>query len=195
MKMNSLYAFVFRGLLTEEALDHTSSKRRQALGPTLDSDLAKRLPFDYLDQNRITTARRMATVYTAIAAFENTVREFIVKRLLEEVGEEWWSQNVPEGVRKRAESRQQIETQVRWHTPRGDSPINYTEFGDLSSIVGTPANWPLFESHLNSLEWAKQIFRTLEYSRNVIMHSGELSVEDVERVASAMRDWIKQVGA
>ncbi len=36
---------------------------------------------------------------------------------------------------------------------------------------------------------------TIERSRNVIMHSGNLQGPDVERVGILIRDWIKQVGA
>ena len=39
----------------------------------------------------------------------------------------------------------------------------------------------------------KEIFTTLEKSRNVIMHSGELGERDIERIG--IRDWISQVGA
>ena len=53
----------------------------------------------------------------------------------------------------------------------------------------------LFEVHIVSLEWAKQIFTTLEKSRNVIMHSGELGERDIERIGINIRDWISQVGA
>ena len=49
--------------------------------------------------------------------------------------------------------------------------------------------------HYVSLEWAKQIFTTLEKSRNVIMHSGELGERDIERIGINIRDWISQVGA
>jgi hypothetical protein len=161
----------------------------------LDQDVAKRLPFDSLDSEYVARARRMATVYAAIAAFETSVRAFIAKRLLEEVGADWWEKAVSEGVRKRAQSRMEAEAKVRWHTPRGDEPLNYTDLGDLPAIIGMATNWPLFENHVQSLDWARQIFRTLELSRNVIMHSGDLSNEDTERVGSAMRDWLKQVGA
>ena len=41
---------------------------------------------------------------------------------------------------------------------------------------------------------AKQIFKALERSRNVIMHGGELSMNDIERVAMNIRDWVNQVG-
>jgi hypothetical protein len=41
----------------------------------------------------------------------------------------------------------------------------------------------------------RQIISTVERSRNVIMHRGELGLQDVERIATAIRDWIRQVGA
>lgn len=193
--MHDLYSFVFKGLLTEEALDGAGRLMRVSNSPHLDHEVAKRLPFDSLDPEFVARSRRMATVYTAITAFEVSVRAFVTKRLLEDVGAEWWTTAVPEGIRKRAESRMEGEAKVRWHTPRGDDPLNYTELGDLPAIIGTNNNWPFFEIHVQSLDWAKQIFRTLELSRNVIMHSGELSNEDIERVGSALRDWIKQIGA
>lgn len=73
------------------------------------------------------------------------------------------------------------------------SMINYVDFADLANIMGQ--NYDLFEVHIVSLEWAKQIFTTLEKSRNVIMHSGELGERDIERIGINIRDWISQVGA
>jgi len=105
---------------------------------------------------------------------------------------DWWEECVSEKIRNRAETRKKEEEKIRWHTPRGDSYINYTEFGDLASIMHQ--NYELFEVHIVSLEWAKQIFQTLERSRNVIMHSGELGRVDIERVGTNIRDWISQVG-
>ena len=70
--------------------------------------------------------------------------------------------------------------------------INYTDFGELGSIMNQ--NVEVFEVHIVSIEWAHQIFQTIERSRNVIMHSGELSRRDIERVGTNIRDWINQVG-
>ena len=135
----------------------------------------------------------MATVYIAIAAFENTVRDFVSSRLLDVVGADWWTSAVSEKIRTKAETRRQEELKIRWHTPRGDEPINYTEFGDLSAIVSQ--NWTHFENHLVSQDWVRQITGTIERSRNVIMHSGELGLQDIERIGTAIRDWLQQVGA
>jgi hypothetical protein len=135
----------------------------------------------------------MAVVYTAVAAFESSARKLISTVLLEQVGDNWWEQSVPEQRRKKAESRRAEEQKIRWHAQRGDSPINYTELGDLAIIIRT--NWIHFEPFLPSIEWAASVFDVIERSRNVIMHSGVLGMEDVERVGINIRDWIKQVGA
>ena len=52
--------------------------------------------------------------------------------------------------------------------------INYTEFGDLVSIMSQ--NLDLFEAYIVSIDWARQIIQTIERSRNVIMHSGEIGL-------------------
>lgn len=190
---SDLYSFAFRALLTETALDKTSRISRISLTSNVDAAVAARLPISALDEDLVSRAKRMATVYVAVAAFENTVRDFVSKRLLDVVGAGWWKTAVPEKIRTKAETRMAQEAKVRWHTPRGDEPLNYTEFGDLASIMAN--NWQHFENHLESQDWARQIMATLERSRNVIMHSGELGLQDIERIGTAIRDWIRQVGA
>lgn len=190
---NEIYSFIFKGLLAEEALDRSGRKSKLHSSAVLDASTAERLSIKFLDDELVTRARKMATVYTAIAAFENSVRAFIIKKLLEEVGENWWDTAVSEKIRTKAESRREEENKIRWHAQRGDALINYTEFGDLASIINQ--NWPLFEDHLQSLDWVRQIINTLERSRNVIMHSGELGNGDIERIGSSIRDWIRQVGS
>ena len=148
---------------------------------------------DLLDDECVESAKVMATVYTAIAAFENMVRQFVVKILMENKGENWWTECVSDKIRKSADSRKAEEDKIKWHTHRGTSMINYVDFADLANIMGQ--NYDLFEVHIVSLEWAKQIFTTLEKSRNVIMHSGELGERDIERIGINIRDWISQVGA
>ncbi len=194
MSKDLLYSFVFKGILTEEALDKTDRIKRSILGNEEFKQLYIKLGIDELDENLVAKAKKMAIVYTAICAFENTIRQFISKKLIENKGENWWEGCVSEKIRNKAESRRQEENKIRWHTPRGDSIINYTEFGDLLSIIRNVDNWPYFEPHITSIEWADQIIKTLERSRNVIMHSGELVNQDIERIGMYIRDWINQVG-
>ena len=187
-----LYAYVMRGELTKIALEQTPVVSKHSSSEMLSKDYVECLSLDLLDDENVNAAKLMATVYTAIAAFENTVRQFIVKVLLEHKGENWWEECVSDKIRKTAESRKREEEKIRWHTPRGVSMINYTEFGDLASIMSQ--NYDLFEVHIVSIDWARQIFQTIERSRNVIMHSGELGRRDIERIGTNIRDWINQVG-
>ena len=60
---------------------------------------------------------------------------------------------------------------------------SWQQFAAYSDVASVP-----------SVEWAREIFRSLERSRTVIMHSGQLKMGDVERVAMNIRDWLRQVG-
>jgi hypothetical protein len=180
--------------LTEEALDKAGRQHRNVFSETWESETAARLAIPLLDEDLVKKSRKMAVVYTAICAFENSVREFVSKKLLEEKGANWWELCVRPEIRQRAENRRSAERDVRWLTQRGNSMIDFTDFGDLVSIMGKPENWVFFEIHIGNLDWAKQIISTLEKSRNVIMHSGELDPKDIERVGTYIRDWVRQVG-
>ena len=63
----------------------------------------------------VESAKVMATVYTAIAAFENMVRQFVVKILMENKGENWWTECVSDKIRKSADSRKAEEDKIKWH--------------------------------------------------------------------------------
>lgn len=185
------YEFAFRGLITEEALDRAGRKSPIHSG-VFDGDVAEAVSLDLLDDEFVLPAKRMAAVYTAVAAFENSIRKLIETRLLEEVGESWWS-SVSNGIRARAESRRNEELKNKYHGQRGDALINYTDLKDLGNIIRN--NWPIFEAYFPSIEWVESIFNAIERSRNVIMHSGTLDKEDIQRLGIFIRDWVKQVGS
>ncbi len=193
MDEDRLYSFVMRGELTKISLNRAGVLSKYSASEVLAQEYINCLSLELLDDECVSNAKEMATVYTAIAAFENMVRQFVVKILLEHKGENWWEECVSEKIRKFAESRKREEEKIKWHTPRGDSMINYIEFGDLISIM--QQNFDLFEVHIISIDWARQIIQTLERSRNVIMHSGQLGKKDIERIGTNIRDWVSQVGA
>lgn len=184
------YEFVFRGLLTEEALDRAGRRVRDTSG-TLDREYAKKLSLELLDDELVVAARRMATVYTAIAAFENSARNLVASTMLEAKGESWWNE-VKTEIRNRAETRMENDAKHKFHSQRGEVPLNYTDLKDLLNIIR--ANWEAFEAFLPSADWAASVFDSVERSRNVIMHSGQLGPRDVERVGIHLRDWVTQVG-
>jgi hypothetical protein len=186
-----LYSFVYRGVLTAEAIRLASPLRADEQQDPED-DIRRRMPLDLFDDALILGARKMVWVYMAIATFENSVRAFIGERLLEKVGENWWETAVSADVRRRADERRRDEEQIRWHSSRGTSTLAYVDLGDLALIIQN--NHAAFRDLVPTVEWAREIFRSLERSRNVVMHSGQLRITDVERVAMNIRDWVRQVG-
>jgi hypothetical protein len=190
-EVSGIYDFVFRGQLAEEALDRAG--RPHATPSLLDADVAEKVSLYLLDEQFVAQAAQMATVYTVIAAFENTVRDLVRRVLLEATGAEWWDKKVSEKIRTKATRRQEEEAKHRFHTQRGEDPVSFIDFGDLLNVMR--ANEAAFEPYWPSPEWARGIFDAVERSRNVIMHSGVLDPEDVERVGMNIRDWVRQVGA
>jgi hypothetical protein len=186
-----VYDFVFRGLLTEEALDRAGRTAKRS--STDHERYAELLSLDELAEEDVTAARAMATVYTAIAAFEISVRKLITHTLLEEVGENWWADCVSEKIREQAKKLQEEEEKVKWHAQRGNDPINYTMLPNLMAIIRQ--NHEKFVPFIHDIEWAANIFDIVERSRNVIMHSGTLDPRDVARLGTFIRDWTAQVAA
>ena len=111
--------------------------------------------------------------------------------MIEEYKEAWWD-HVSSKIQTKVKRRIEDESKLRWHGARGGSEIEYCDFGDLSSII--VSNWPIFEPVLVDMEWAKLLLAILERSRNVVMHGGELELQDIERIGGNIRDWVRQAG-
>jgi len=186
-----IYPFVYRGLLTQESLDKAGRQDRRNFGGKQAALIKEKLSFEMLDEDALVTAQRMAIVYTAIHAFENMVRDFVKTAMIDEHQETWWN-NVPERIRKKVVSRMEDDAKFKWHGTRGGTEIDYCDFGDLSSIIVT--NWSVFELTLADIEWAKSILGVLERSRNIVMHGGDLAIQDIERIGGNIRDWVRQAG-
>ncbi|WP_208320438.1 Swt1 family HEPN domain-containing protein [Salinibacterium sp. ZJ77] len=187
----SLYEFVYRGQLADQALDATG-RAPYAARDLKREDVADALSLELFDKELLESALAMSIVYAAIAAFEHSARKFISRVLLDEFAEEWWEKGVSQKIRTFAEDRRDEELKTKWHGFRGADLLSYTELKHLSSII--QQNVTLFEPYIRTLDWVKSIFDPIERSRNVIMHSGHLDMADIERVGILMRDWNKQVG-
>jgi hypothetical protein len=192
MELGALYEFVYRGQLADEALDRAGRTKFAHSGES-EAEMAETLSLGVLDDDLVAGARYMSTVYTAVAAFENSARTLVGSTMLEGKGEKWWEECVSSRIQKKAKDRRADDEKNRFHSQRGDDPINYSDLGDLLNIIR--AHPDLFEPAIPSPEWAQNIFDAVERSRNVIMHSGSLGSGDVARVGINIRDWVKQVGA
>lgn len=189
--MDDLYNFIFRGVLTEASLDKVGRKKLSNFGKEDEYALMKALSFEMLDKDNLQNARQMSIVYIALHAFENSVRDLVKSAMTENYHEKWW-EKVPERIKTKVQTRREEDSKFRYHGSRGSEEIMYCDFGDLSSII--VVNWSLFEDILGNMEWSKSVLSTLERSRNIIMHGGIVSREDIERIGMNIRDWIRQSG-
>jgi len=184
--------FVFKGQVAAETVRRLTEPEKKTVEFGF-QEVSAKVSLSLLDEDHVSSATKMSAVFIAIASFENSVRDLVSSRLLEQKGANWWDVCVTNAdIKNRAKTRQETEKQIRWHQARGLSPIYYTELGDLPNIIQT--NWGSFEDLMHDIDWVRQIFKSLERSRNVIMHSGQLSMDDVERVGVFIRDWLRQVG-
>jgi hypothetical protein len=185
----TVYEFVFRGVLTDQALEAAGSRAHASSDSEV---LASALSYDLLDQGHLSSATDMGVIYAALVSFENGVRDFITKVLAEVYGETWWQDKVQPAIRDFAQGRRDDDEKNKWHGTRSDDPINYTELKHLCKIM--VHCWDEFEPYILRQQWVESLFLQIERSRNVVMHGGVLDSEDIERLGVNMRDWLKQVG-
>lgn len=189
---NKLAGFVMKGQMAEVSIAQSQAIQIKGGELTYD-DIAARVGIKDLDEDEVAAAGKMSAVYIAIASFENMVRNLISTRMLEVKKDNWWEECVATDIKRRADKRIEDEKRIRWHKSRGLSQIYFTEMSDLISIIQN--NSHVFEDIIPDIDWLRQIIKSVERSRNVIMHSGQLSLDDVERVGVNIRDYIRQVGA
>lgn len=194
-KDSKVAGFIFKAQLAQESLNHVNKASFEKSELSYVS-ISKKVSMEILDKELVAEATKMSAVYIVIASFENMLREIVTAKLLLEKGENWWTSNAISGeIRNKAKRKEDDEKLHRWHTARGVNPIYFTELKDLVSIICNENNWPFFEDLFGNSDWVRHSVKSLERSRNVIMHSGQLSIEDIERVGIVVRDWIRQIGS
>lgn len=74
------------------------------------------------------------------------------------------------------------------------SPARFfnTMLGNLWQIV--IANWDDFSDIIPNQAWLMSRMDDLEMSRNIIMHTGELPADEIDRIESIVRDLLRQIG-
>lgn len=138
-------------------------------------------------------ARRMGAVYQLLHCLENSVRELVERTLREAYGpEKWWTEGVPEPIRKAADKRRLADLKTRWHGSRGDSPINFVDFPQYGDIIDQ--RWEHFEDLIGDRGWVTHYFSEMNITRRALAHAGSLTETDVERMEFDVREWLRVVG-
>lgn len=134
----------------------------------------------------------MSSVYQAIFCIENTIRNFIVERMSERFGLEWWNDKVPTKIKNDVEKLKTKEQKNKFFSSRSNSEIGYTMLGNLGQIIIN--NWEDFSDIIPSQAWLTSRMDDLEMARNIVMHTGILPQIEIDRITSIVRDILRQIG-
>ena len=143
----------------------------------------------------VASAKRAAEgAYPLLHLFENSMRVLISKVLGAEYGEGWWMK-VPQHLRDKASENQAREDKEKWHTPRGDKPIQYIDLLDLAAIIDHRMLWKHFEPLFPRKGWVSTLLHDVNVSRRIVAHMNDLPRAEIRSVQVAFRKWARQLKA
>lgn len=147
VKNKRIKEFVFNGMLVEDSLSNLEQQGIKVIDDTnikitqrvLENDFSPRLWYN---------ASKMSSVYVALYCAENMLRDFIVDRLSETKGIDWWEKCVPKKVRDEVQKLKDKEEKNKYYSNRSNSNIGYTMLGNLTNII--IYNWDDFSDIIPS---------------------------------------------
>ena len=150
------------------------------------------LPF--LDFSMEQNAKKMAeTPYYILYLFENSIRKFIDAVLRKKYGNNWWSTVVTKKeLSQKVNSRKQLEGINKWHVPRGEHEIFYTDLEDLTYFLNKEKTE--FSKHLGDVDlWVTRLSKETKLSRNIVDHHNPLPQREINRIIQTFDDWKRQL--
>lgn len=191
MSSQVIKEFIFNALLLQDSFKSlekdgitiTKSEDIASISRVIEVDFSPKVWAD---------ATKMSSVYTALYCIENTIRNFIVERLSDRHGIDWWNISVPSKIKDDVRKLKEKESKNKYYSNRSDSEIGYTMLGNLAQIIIN--NWEDFSDIIPNQAWLTSRMDDLEMSRNVIMHTGVLPQVEIERIESIVRDLLRQIG-
>lgn len=191
MAENKLREFVFNGLLLQDSFDLLEKEGISIRGEGDFSPVSRVVEADF--SPRVwNDAVNMASVYQAIFCIENTIRNFIVERMSERHGLNWWDEKVGSKIKTAVKKLKDEEQKNKFFSSRSNSEIGYTMMGNLGQIITD--NWSDFSDIIPNQAWLNSRMQDLEMARNIVMHTGVLPQDEIERITSIVRDILRQIG-
>lgn len=191
MDESKIRQFVFNGLLLQDSFDSLEREGICVHGEGDFSSVSRVVEADF--SPRVwNDAVNMASVYQEIFCIENTIRNFIVERMSERHGLSWWDEKVSAGIKRDVTRLKDKEAKNKFFSSRSDSEIGYTMLGNLGQIITD--NWDDFSDIIPNQAWLNSRMQDLEMARNIVMHTGVLPQDEIERINSIVRDILRQIG-
>lgn len=185
-----LRSFGMSGFLVMDELKAIEAKYGVKLGhgvPEQEDEEAAYYP--QFEQAVRAEAEEMSKHYQVFYCLETAIRKLITETLSDSDGAAWWDgARVPEKIKLDVAGRMQRELDSGM-TRRSEELINYTNFGELSVIITN--NWDLFGAIFSSRRAVERVMNSLNLLRGPIAHCCPITVDEVERLRLAVKDWFR----
>ena len=192
LKANS-ETFVKEGkvFLTPSAKKRLSIDYSDYINHLDDFDLGDFGNFNNLREEDIEAAKNMSKLYYQLHLFENSVRSFMEKVFIMELGENWWDQVSNSSNKQKHSRRLENEISKKWLPSRTEKgPLYSLDWIDLVKMMIRKEEH--FENYFSDTNFFHR-FADLYGLRNVIAHNGYFDDhESLTRIQLCINDWIKQ---
>lgn len=181
--------FALANSLTETDLDKVEKNFQIDLGRKEPIQAKRREYYLQFDLKFRIEAQSMAQHYEVFYCLERSIRGLVMQLMLEKYGEDWWTTNVDEEIKKNVDKNIHREEDSGF-TIRSEDKIDYTTFGELTQIV--TKNWSAFETLFKRGQRAFQrITNNLNQLRGPIAHCCPLADDEIVRLELTVKDWFR----
>ena len=119
--------------------------------------------------------------------------------MTKDFGDNWWDTKMKtkklEKIAVEVKRRKTEDKNLYWHSRRGDHELNYSDFNDLQIIIETyKSNFDkYFAGRYKKSDWISSKISEIYPSRNITAHNNPLSDQDIKRLETNYRDWVRQI--
>jgi hypothetical protein len=187
-----LHDFVFTGLLASHCVADLQARGLLRTPAGTPDERREQDLFAPIPEAIRGASLQMQRWYRILFVFENLVRDFVITRLSELDGDDWFDKRATSDMKKKVAERRQKEEKNQWHAGRNNQPIYYLDFGDLGLLITN--QWSVFKDFFDNQAWIVSRIQDAERTRNVIAHTNLLAAEEGERLEMYLRDFVRQIG-
>ena len=147
-----------------------------------------------LSVSKLNESKEMAAIYPLLYILENSIREFIDKKMTSLHGSNWWDSHSTKPLRETVAKRTTNENKNSWHQRRGSRPIDYLDLNQLVPLV-RKIETDVVPDIIPSIDWFSQLVEEVYLSRCVLCHMNPLDKDNIQSVKLRFRQWQKQIKA
>jgi hypothetical protein len=180
--------FILANSCTENRLDKLERELELDLGRNEKEPIKYQDYYAQFDLAFRNEAKEMAKRYEIFYCLEKSIRGLIVQLMQEKYHDNWWEEKVNSEIKKNVEINIKREADSGF-TERSELKIDYTTFGELSTIVQD--NWDAFSNLFKNPKAFSKIMTSLNQLRGPIAHCCPLAEDEIVRLNLAVKDWFR----